>query len=110
MGLDVLVTIVSIVFILIISIFGSKLYLNNKIKKLVPLGVRFADKLTENTNKEKLVKAISFIEISILNVVPLPIRPLVDYLIDSDKIAVGIERFITKRKIKELENLDNKNK
>ena len=39
MGLDVLITIVSIVFILIISIFGSKLYLNNKIKKLVPLGV-----------------------------------------------------------------------
>ena len=31
MELDVLVTIVSIVFILIISIFGSKLYLNNKI-------------------------------------------------------------------------------
>lgn len=110
MGLDVLVTIVSIVFILIISIFGSKLYLNSKIKKLVPLGVRFADKLTENTNKEKLVKAISFIEISILNVVPLPIRPLVDYLIDSDKIAVGIERFITKRKIKELSSTENKDK
>ena len=110
MGLDVLVTIVSIVFILIISIFGSKLYLNNKIKKLVPLGVRFADKLTENTNKEKLVKAISYIEISILNVIPLPIRPLVDYLIDSNEIANKIERFITKRKIKELNNTENKDK
>lgn len=110
MGLDVLITIVSIAFILIISIFGSKLYLNNKIKKLVPLGVRFADKLTENTNKEKLVKAISFIEISILNVVPLPIRPVVDYLIDSNEIANRIERFITKRKIKELNNTENKDK
>lgn len=110
MGLDVLITIVSIVFILIISIFGSKLYLNSRIKKLVPLGVRFADKLTENTNKEKLVKAISFIEISILNVVPLPIRPVVDYLIDSNEIANRIERFITKRKIKELSNTENKDK
>lgn len=110
MELDVLVTIVSIVFILIISIFGSKLYLNNKIKKLIPLGVEFADKLSQNTNKEKLTKAISFIELSILNIVPLPIRPFIDYLIDSDKIAVNIERFITKRKIKELKDLENKNK
>lgn len=110
MELDVLVTIVSIVFILIISIFGSKLYLNNKIKKLIPLGVEFADKLSQNTNKEKLTKAISFIELSILNIVPLPIRPFIDYLIDSDKIAINIERFITKRKIKELKDLENKNK
>lgn len=110
MGLDVLVTIVSIVFILIISIFGSKLYLNNKIKKLVPLGVEFADKLSQNTNREKLTKAISFIELSILNIMPLPVKPFVDYLIDSDKIATGIERFITKRKIKELNNLENKNR
>ena len=110
MELDVLVTIVSIIFILIISIFGSKLYLNNKIKKLIPLGVEFADKLSQNTNKEKLTKAISFIELSILNVVPLPVRPFIDYLIDSDKIAINIERFITKRKIKELKDLENKNK
>ena len=110
MGLDVLITIVSVIFILVVSIFGSKLYLNNKIKKLVPLGVEFADKLSQNTNKEKLTKAISFIELSILNIVPLPIRPFIDYLIDSDKIAINIERFITKRKIKELKDLENKNK
>ncbi len=107
MNLDMLVTIVSVVIVIILS---SKLYLNSKIKKLVPLGVEFADKLSQNTNKEKLVKAISFIELSILNVIPLPIRPFVDYLIDSDKIANKIERFITKRKIKELNSTENKDK
>lgn len=110
MELDVLTTVVSLAVILFVILFGSKLYINDKVKKLVPLGVEFADKLTENTNKEKLVKAISFIEISILSIVPLPIRPVVDYLIDSNEIANKIERFITKRKIKELNNTENKDK
>lgn len=105
MELDVLVTIVSIVFILIISIFGSKLYLNSKIKRLVPLGVEFADKLTENTNKEKLIKAVSFVEISILSIIPTPFKSIVDYLINSEEIATKIERYLTERKLKNSGNI-----
>ena len=107
---DILITLLSLLIIYIVIYISGKAFVNSKIKSFIPLGVEFADKLTENTNKEKLVKAISFIEISILNVIPLPIRPVVDYLIDSNEIANRIERFITKRKIKELNNIENKDK
>ncbi len=107
---DILITLLSLLIIYIVTYVSGKVFVNSKIKSFIPLGVEFADKLTENTNKEKLVKAISFIEISILSIVPLPIRPVVDYLIDSNEIANKIERFITKRKIKELNSTENKDK
>ena len=107
---DILITLLSLLIIYIVTYISGKAFVNSKIKSFIPLGVEFADKLTENTNKEKLVKAISFVEISILNVIPLPVKLLVDYLIDSNEIANRIERFITKRKIKELNSTENKDK
>lgn len=101
---EILITLFSLVIIYGVIYLGSKTFVNSKIKKLVPYGVEFADKLTENTNKEKLVKAVSFIEIKILSITPIPIKPLVDYLINSEEIATKIERYLTKRKLKEQNN------
>lgn len=100
MSTEILITIISLIFILSISYFSGKIFINEKIKSLVPLGVEFADSLIEKTNKEKLIKAISFIEISILNLVPIIIRPVIDYFIDSEKIASYIERYLTNKKLK----------
>ena len=97
MSTEILITIISLIFI---SYFSGKIFINEKIKSLVPLGVEFADSLIEKTNKEKLIKAISFIEISILNLVPIIIRPVIDYFIDSEKIASYIERYLTNKKLK----------
>ena len=93
------ITILSLVVIVLISYVSTKITINEKLKKFVPLGVDFASKLEDKTNKEKLVKAISFIEVSLLSVTPSVIRPIVDYLIDSEKIASYIERYITTKKI-----------
>ena len=37
----------------LISYISSKAVINSRIKKLIPFGVEFADKLKNNTNKEK---------------------------------------------------------
>lgn len=96
---EILITLFSLAVIYGVIYLGSKSYVNSKIMELVPYGVEFADKLTENTNKEKLVKAISFVEIGVLSVTPAPIKPLIDYLIDSEAIAIKIERYITAKKV-----------
>lgn len=109
MSLDILITIVSVSFIVIFGAFSSKLYINEKTKSLVPLGVDFAEELKEKTNKEKLVKAISFIEVSLLNLVPAIVRPFLDYLINSEEIATYIERYLTKRKLDGYKNDNEEN-
>ena len=101
---EILITLFSLLVIYGVIYLGSKTFVNSKIRELVPYGVEFADKLTENTNKEKLVKAISFVELGILSVVPTPIKPLIDYLIDSELIATKIERYITAKKINKYKN------
>ena len=107
MNTEILITIINVVLVALFSLLSSKLYVNKKIKKFIPYGVDFADKLTENTNKEKLVKAVSFVEISILDIVPAPFKSIVDYLINSEEIATRIERYLTKRKLDKYKN-DNK--
>jgi hypothetical protein len=99
MNVEIITTILSVLFIIFITYVSGKVIVNEKIKSIVPLGVEFADNLKEKTNKEKLIKAISFVEITVLNLVPVVIRPVVDYLIDSEKIATQIERYLTKRKL-----------
>lgn len=98
------ITIISLVVIFLISYISTKITINEKLKSFVPLGVDFANDLKDKTNKEKLVKAVSFVEVSLLSVVPSVIRPIVDYLIDSEKIANYIERYITTKKIKNNNN------
>ena len=99
---EILITLFSLAVIYGVIYLSGKVFVNSKIKELLPYGVEFADKLTENTNKEKLVKAISFIELGILTVTPAPIKPLIDYLINSEEISSKIERFITARKVKKF--------
>lgn len=103
---EVLITLFSLVVIYGVIYIGGKVFVNSKVKELLPYGVEFANKLTENTNKEKLVKAVSFIELGILSVTPVPLKPLVDYLINSDDIATRIERFITAKKVKKLKETE----
>ena len=103
---EIMITLFSLLVIYGVIYVGGRLFVNSKVKELLPYGVEFADKLTENTNKEKLVKAVSFIELGILGVTPTPIKPLVDYLIDSEEIATKIERFITARKVKKFKEIE----
>ena len=48
-----IITILSLIFIISLSYISSKAVINSRIKKLIPFGVEFADKLKNNTNKEK---------------------------------------------------------
>lgn len=98
------ITILSLAVIFLVSYVSTKITINEKLKKFVPLGVDFANGLKDKTNKEKLIKAVSFVEVSLLNVVPSVIRPIVDYLIDSEKIANYIERYITTKRINKGSN------
>lgn len=105
MNYEILITLFSLVLIYGVIYIGSRSFLNSKIKKFIPYGVAFADKLTENTNKEKLIKAVSFVEISILSIIPTPFKSIVDYLINSEEIATKIERYLTERKLKNSGNI-----
>ena len=78
---------------------GTKLYENHLIKKSVDSAIKFAD-MTGKTGKDKLVRAVTYIENIVLSKVPIVIRPLADYLINSAKIVKLIERQITKIKNK----------
>lgn len=78
---------------------GMKYKTNKLIRRFVPDGVAFAEKLdTENYNK--LMRAISEVEIRVIEYTPVLYRPLVDYLINPDYIAKHIERYITLEKRK----------
>ena len=83
----------------VVVVGGTKLYENHLIKKSVDSGIKFAD-MTGKTGKDKLVRAVTYIENIVLSKVPIVIRPLADYLINSAKIVKLIERQITKIKNK----------
>ena len=83
----------------VVVVGGTKLYENHLIKKSVDSAIKFAD-VTGKTGKDKLVRAVTYIENIVLLKVPIVIRPLADYLINSAKIVKLIERQITKIKNK----------
>ena len=83
----------------VVVVGGTKLYENHLIKKSVDSAIKFAD-MTGKTGKDKLVRAVTYIENIVLSKVPIVIRPLVDYLINSAEIVKLIERQITKIKNK----------
>ena len=101
MNIEILGTIINVVVILFATYFSGKLIVNEKIKSLIPLGVEYANTLVEKTNREKLIKAVAFIEITLINAVPTVFKPIVDYLIDTDKIVKYIERYLTELKLKD---------
>ena len=89
-----------IVIVLPLAVIGvglTKLIENKYIKIAVPLAIDFAEKLG---GKNKLVRAVTFVENYVLNKVPLFLRPLADFLINPQKIADLIERELTKIKQK----------
>ena len=62
---------------------------------------KFADKVG-GTNKDKLVRAITFIENEVLKKVPFAFRGIIDFAINPRKIADLIERRITATKLKKI--------
>ena len=99
MNIEIIGTIINVAVILFATYFSGKLIVNEKVKSLVPLGVDYANTLVEKTNREKLIKAVAFIEITLINAVPNAFKPIVDYLINSEEIVKYIERYLVKIKI-----------
>ena len=100
MNLNEIFTVIFTLAIFVTAIAGStKMYENHLIKKSVDTAIKFAD-MTGKTGKDKLVRAVTFIENLILSKVPIFLRPLADFLINPAKIVTLIERQITKIKQK----------
>ena len=99
MNIEIIGTIINVAVILFATYFSGKILVNEKVKALVPYGVEYANTLVEKTNREKLIKAVAFIEITLINAVPSVFKPIVDYLINSEEIVIYIERYLVKIKI-----------
>ncbi len=102
MDLNLIGNIAIVVVVAVVIVAGvTKLYGNHLIKKSVDTAIRFAD-MTGNTGKDKLVRAVSYIENIVLSKIPIFLRPLADYLINPVKIVELVERKITEIKQKNL--------
>ena len=99
MNFEILETIISVTIILFTTYLSGKVIINHKIKSLIPYGVEYANTLVDKTNREKLIKAVAFIEITLINAVPNAFKTIVDYLINSEEIVKYIERYLVKIKI-----------
>ena len=92
-----------IVIVLPLAVIGvglTKLKENQLIKIAIPIAIDFAEKLG---GKNKLIRAVTFVENYVLTNIPVFLRPLVDFLISPQKIADRIERELTKIKGNETE-------
>lgn len=99
MNIEIFTTIIEIAGALLITFISGKVIVNSNIKKLVPLAVEYANGLVNKTNREKLIKAVAFIEVTLINSVPLPLKAVLDYLINVEDIVRYIERYLVKIKI-----------
>ena len=87
-----------IVIVLPLAVIGvglTKLKENQLIKIAIPIAIDFAEKLG---GKNKLIRAVTFVENYVLTNIPVFLRPLADFLISPQKIADWIERELTKIK------------
>ena len=92
-----------IVIVLPLAVIGvglTKLKENQLIKIAIPIAIDFAEKLG---GKNKLIRAVTFVENYVLTNIPVFLRPLADFLISPQKIANWIERELTKIKGNETE-------
>lgn len=92
-----------IVIVLPLAVIGvglTKLKENQLIKIAIPIAIDFAEKLG---GKNKLIRAVTFVENYVLTNIPVFLRPLADFLISPQKIADWIERELTKIKGNETE-------
>lgn len=93
----------AIVIVLPLAVIGvglTKLKENQLIKIAIPIAIDFAEKLG---GKNKLIRAVTFVENYVLTNIPVFLRPLADFLISPQKIAGWIERELTKIKGNETE-------
>ena len=98
MNLEIIVNIMVIVVALgLVGFSFTKYWANEQIKKVVQSAIDFSDKLG-GTNRDKLVRAVTYIENIILSKTPLMFRGFVDFIINSEKIANLIERRLTEIK------------
>lgn len=84
----------------VIGVGLTKLKENQLIKIAIPIAIDFAEKLG---GKNKLIRAVTFVENYVLTNIPVFLRPLADFLISPQKIADRIERELTKIKGNETE-------
>ena len=84
----------------VVVIGGTKLYGNHLIKKSVDTAIKFAEH-TGKTGRDKLIRAVTYIENIVLSKTPVFLRPIADYLINPNKIVALVERQITKIKNKQ---------
>lgn len=102
MNLEMIINVVVIVIAVgLVGFSFTKYWADDQIKKVVQNGIDFSDKLG-GTNRDKLVRAITYIENIILSKIPLPLKPFADLIINAEKIADMIERKLTENKLKLL--------
>lgn len=102
MNLEIIVNIIVIVLVIgLVGLTFTKYWANEQIKKTVQSAIDFADNLG-CSNRDKLVRAVTYIENIILPKIPLIFRPFADFIINAGKIADMIERRLTENKLKLL--------
>lgn len=98
----------SVLIPIIVTYILAKLKTNSTIRKFIPEGVVFADSL-DTSNENKLIRAVTQIELLVLSVTPKLFKPIVDFLINPKYIVKMIERYLTKKKIEKQELLEKEN-
>ena len=100
MDLNLIGNIAIVVVVTVVIVAGiTKLYGNHLIKKSVDIAIEFAEH-TGKTGRDKLIRAVTYIENIVLSKTPVFLRPIADYLINPNKIVALVERQITKIKNK----------
>ena len=102
MNLEMIINVVVIVIAVgLVGFSFTKYWADDQIKKVVQNGIDFANQLG-GSNRDKLVRAVTYIENIILPKIPLIFRPFADLIINAEKIADMIERRLTENKLKLL--------
>ena len=89
--------IVLVVALTVVGLSFTKFWADSKTRFYIQSAIDFADKIG-GTNRDKLVRAITFVENAVLAKVPAAFKNIVDYFINPNKIADLIERRITENK------------
>ena len=89
--------IVLVAALTVVGVTFTKFWTDSKTRFYIQSAIDFADKIG-GTNRDKLVRAITFIENAVLAKVPTAFKNIVDFFINAQKIADLIERRITENK------------
>ena len=86
-----------VVALILVGLSFTKFWTDSKVRIYIQMGIDFANTVG-GTNRDKLVRAVTYIENKILNKVPVAFRPMVDFMINAEKIATLVERQLTSNK------------